>query len=103
MCLLVSISLPGLIMAQSGTTETSLETQTEDGYQTTKAVPNNQFKAAEQRAEAMRYQHLWIAYSMVWLIIFTFVFRTWKMNQATAGELDSLKKRLAKLESSDGP
>ena len=57
--------------------------------------------AAEARAEELRYRHLWIAYGMVWLIIFIFVLRTWKMNQATTSELQALKRRLAKLEAPD--
>ena len=59
------------------------------------------FAAAEARLEELRYRHLWIAYGMVWLIIFIFVFRTWKMNQTTTSELQALKRRLAKLEAPD--
>ena len=59
------------------------------------------FAAAEARAEELRYRHLWIAYGMVWLIIFIFVLRTWRMNQATTSELQALKRRLAKLEAPD--
>jgi hypothetical protein len=59
------------------------------------------FAAAEERSEALRYRHLWIAYGMIWLIVFVFVFRTWKMNQSTTSELQALKRRIAKLETSD--
>ena len=59
------------------------------------------FEKAE-RLESMRYRHLWIAYGAIWLIIFVFVFRTWKMNQTTSSELERLKARLADLENSDG-
>ena len=62
----------------------------------------NQFKAAEARNEELRYKHLWIAYSMVWILVFVFVLRTWKLNNTTTAELDSLKRRLAKLEADDG-
>ena len=48
--------------------------------------------------EEMRYQHLWIAYGAIWLIIFFFVFRTWRQGERTAGELEDLKSRLADLE-----
>jgi len=61
----------------------------------------NKFVASEKSAEALRYQNLWIAYAAVWLIIFLFVIRTWKMNQGTVVEIDALKRRLAKLENRD--
>ena len=57
---------------------------------------------ARGAAEELRYRHLWIAYALVWLIIFVFVFRTWKMNQGTC-RIKALKSRLKKLESADGP
>jgi len=59
------------------------------------------FERAE-RIEEMRYRHLWIAYSLIWLIVFVFVFRTWKLNQSTAGELEALNRRLKSLEA-DAP
>lgn len=52
--------------------------------------------------EEMRYQHLWIAYGAIWLIAFTFLFRTWKTSQGTGAEIEALKKRLAALEARDG-
>lgn len=55
-----------------------------------------------ERLEALRYRHLWIAYGAIWLIIFGFVWRTWRQGNATAGELDNLRKRLAELEARDG-
>lgn len=54
--------------------------------------------AKAERLEALRYQHLWIAYGAIWLIVFVFVFRTWRSSTALAGELDGLKARLAELE-----
>lgn len=54
--------------------------------------------AKAERLEALRYQHLWIAYGAIWLIVFVFVFRTWKSSTALTGELDGLKARLAELE-----
>ena len=70
--------------------------------QANRAAVINQFKAAEARNEELRYKHLWIAYSMVWILVFVFVLRTWKLNNTTTAELDSLKRRLAKLEADDG-
>lgn len=54
--------------------------------------------AKAERLEALRYQHLWIAYGAIWLIVFVFVYRTWRSSTALAGELDGLKARLAELE-----
>lgn len=52
----------------------------------------------EERLEEMRYKHLWLAYSFVWIIVFVFIRQTWQRNQATVQRLDELKTRLAKLE-----
>ncbi len=59
------------------------------------------FERAE-RLEAMRYRHLWIAYGLVWLMVFFFMFKTYRLGQTTAGELDQLKRRLSELEGQDG-
>ena len=60
----------------------------------------NTFKK-EQRLEALRYRHLWIAFSLVWLITLVFVYRTWQRSQAVASRLDELKARLAQVENKD--
>ena len=57
----------------------------------------NAFKK-EQRLEELRYRHLWIAFSLVWLITLVFVYRTWQRSQAVASRLDELKARLAQVE-----
>ena len=104
--LLSSLVLPGLGVAQTGE-NTAYEAASAGAKPATEGQARarviRQFKAAEARNEELRYKHLWIAYSMIWLVIFTFVFRTWKLNNRTAGELELLKSRLARLESSDGP
>lgn len=53
--------------------------------------------------EAMRYRHLWIAYSAIWLLVFGFMFRTYKNSQQTTAELEVLKRRLAELEGKGAP
>lgn len=53
---------------------------------------------ASPHLEPMRYRHLWIAYGAIWLLVFVFVFRTWRTSQQTSAELDGLKRRLAELE-----
>ena len=54
--------------------------------------------AKEQRLEDLRYKHLWIAYSIVWLVIFMFIRSTWKRSEAVAARLDELKGRVKRLE-----
>ena len=57
----------------------------------------------EARLKALRYadrgsRHLWIAFSMIWLVIFLFIFRTWRQSDALEGELSAVKARLRALE-----
>ena len=52
----------------------------------------------EARLESLRYKHLWIAYSMVWIVIFIFIRQTWRRSQAVSGRLEELKSRLIALE-----
>ncbi|GEM_PF-2159498 len=102
--LLLSLAVPSLASAQTGDNAAS-ESAAAGVVKTSKKGARTrvikQFKAAEARNEELRYKHLWIAYAMVWIVIFTFVFRTWKLNNRTADELELLKSRLAKLESTD--
>lgn len=58
--------------------------------------------AKAERLQEMRYKHLWIAYSAIWLIVFVFMFRTWKQSQGTRDQLEGLKARLAELEARNG-
>ena len=55
-----------------------------------------------QRLDEMRYRHLWIAYGLIWFLVFFFMFRPHQLGRETSGELDELKRRLAELERSDG-
>ena len=55
------------------------------------------------RLESMRYRHLWLAYGFIWLIVFLFMFRTWKLHQSNSVELDALTRRLKALESDERP
>ena len=54
--------------------------------------------AKEERLEDLRYKHLWIAYSLVWIIIFLFIRQTWQRSTHVTQRLDELKARLGKLE-----
>lgn len=73
--------------------------------QSAKALPdptvaaNKSFDSAkEARLEDLRYKHLWLAYSMVWIVIFVFIRQTWQRSQAVSGRLEELKSRLIALE-----
>ena len=39
-------------------------------------------RVKEARLNELRYKHLWIAYSLVWLIVFIFIRGTWRRSQA---------------------
>ncbi|MEE2755806.1 MAG: hypothetical protein VYA30_04060 [Myxococcota bacterium] len=102
--LVASLGIPSIVLAQTGdaaASEKAAAATKKVGTSQERARVIEQFKAAEARNEELRYKHLWIAYAMVWIVIFTFVFRTWKLNNKTSDELALLKSRLAKLESSD--
>lgn len=67
----------------------------------TQAPAKARFEQAE-RAEDLRYRHLWIAYAIIWLLVFGFAVRTWQRTRDTGAELDELKRRLAELEARNG-
>ena len=52
----------------------------------------------EKRAEELRYKHLWFAYSLVWLIIFIFIRKTWRRSQEVEQRIIELQNRLSKIE-----
>ena len=52
--------------------------------------------------DELRYKHLWIAYGLIWLIVFLFMLRTYKVGRENRDTLDTLKNRLLKLEQKDG-
>ena len=106
---LITVLSSGLAVANDGPAPAAAEPAkavadqaVQQPNQANRAAVINQFKAAEARNEELRYKHLWVAYSMVWILVFVFVLRTWKLNNTTTAELDSLKRRLAKLEADDG-
>ena len=115
----LSVSIfPSLALAQGGSAPTvatpQSDVKTPPEKVTSTKIPSEKAKSAKpveasvekfekaERLESMRYRHLWVAYGAIWLIIFLFVFRTWKMNQATSAELERLKARLNDLETSNG-
>ena len=55
----------------------------------------------EQALEELRYKHLWIAYGVIWLIIFVFMYRTYRVGTTNRDSLEALKARLASLEGRD--
>jgi hypothetical protein len=58
--------------------------------------------ASSPELESLRYKHLWIAYSLIWLIVFLFMYRTYKVGTSNRERLEALKRRLASLENQDG-
>ena len=64
------------------------------------APPSVRFEA--DASEPMKYRYLWIAYSIVWLLVFGLMWTTWRRQSVTARELVDLRKRLAALEERDG-
>ena len=65
---------------------------------TARAAKEDFERVKEERLNQLRYRHLWIAYSLVWLIIFVFIRGTWKRSQAVEDNLRALQDRLTKLE-----
>ena len=60
---------------------------------------------AAVRAEALedlRYRHLWIAYALIWFMVFWFIFRTHRLANQGQASIDSLKEKLLSLERKDG-
>lgn len=55
-------------------------------------------RVKEARLDELRYKHLWIAYSLVWLIVFIFIRGTWRRSQAVEQRIVELQERLSKLE-----
>ena len=73
---------------------------------TSKSAAKQQTEArAAVRAEALenlRYRHLWIAYALIWFIVFWFIFRTHRLTNQGQASIDSLKEKLLSLERKDG-
>ena len=90
---------PGSSPAVTGSVGEAAE---KDSTQVSQA-PQGPIVSSERKEamEALRYRHLWIAYGAAWLLIFGLMFRTSKQNDGTRQEIESLKKRLARLESSE--
>ena len=87
--------------AQAATTAEPAEAQPK--AEASASPSSDEAKAAreaekEQRLEDLRYKHLWIAYSLIWLVIFSFIRSTWKRSEAVSARLDELKGRLKALE-----
>ena len=77
------------------------QTQRSDHQKTNEIKPNNKDefeRVKEARLNELRYKHLWIAYSLVWLIIFMFIKRTWSRSQAVEQRLIELQSRVNQLE-----
>jgi len=104
LCLLSLVGLLSLFALSSASVSTLYAEPTADQAQAQdqaqpQANETAQAEAAkEQRLEDLRYKHLWIAYALIWLIIFSFIRSTWKRSEAVSERLDELKGRLKRLE-----
>ena len=97
--------LPAISFAQDSAAESSTDQAAAVGItkniaptKSSAAVRDSFARDKEQRLEDLRYKHLWIAYSLVWVVIFLFIRRTWQRSQEVTGRLDELKRRLIALE-----
>ena len=82
------------------TSASSQVTSLESSQGTSKAQSDkDEFgRVKEVRLNELRYKHLWIAYSLVWLIVFIFIRGTWRRSQAVEQRIIDLQNRLSKLE-----
>ena len=83
------------VLAQPATEASSTATATKTGKY-------GKLLAKTKRLEALRYRNLWIAYGIIWFLVFGFTYRTWKRSEETMISLEDLKRRLADLEAKDG-
>ncbi len=105
LALLAALAAPAAFSAPALAQNDAPAAAATEGQATPAAEPEGKvidtFEASAE-LEPMRYRHLWIAYSAIWFLVFFFMFRTWKTSQATAAQLDGLKRRLADLEGKGG-
>ena len=64
--------------------------------------PKVDTSASDAALEELRYKHLWVAYGLIWLIVFVFMLRTYAIGKENRATLDTLKTRLLQLEQKDG-
>jgi hypothetical protein len=51
-----------------------------------------------QRLEKLRYEHLWIAYALIWLAVFVFIWKTWQKSVAQDRKIDELAQKISQFE-----
>ena len=51
-----------------------------------------------QRLEKLRYEHLWIAYALIWLAIFVFIWKTWQKSVAQDQKIAELAQKISQFE-----
>lgn len=97
LALFSALAVSGPSAALSEPAPVAAPAEAEAGSTAAPAVAKDRFEAAE-RLEELRYRHLWIAYGLIWLLVFVFVFRTWSRGQGTDKELRALESRMKELE-----
>ncbi|MCA9542940.1 MAG: hypothetical protein KC613_01075 [Myxococcales bacterium] len=100
-CLMLPVGASLAQPAEAPAAAASAASPAQPAAATTEAPAKAGFQQVE-RAENLRYRHLWMAYAVIWLLVFGFAFRTWQRTRDTGAELDELKRRLAELEARNG-
>jgi hypothetical protein len=62
------------------------------------AVKQKQEFEKTQRLEKLRYEHLWIAYALIWLAIFVFIWKTWQKSVAQDQKIAELAQKISQFE-----
>ncbi len=99
--LICLLGTSGLVLAQTVQAEPHKTESAKSNAPIAKAGAVDKL-AQNEALEDLRYKHLWIAYSLIWLIVFVFMYRTYKVGTENRARLEALKSRLALLEKQDG-
>ena len=90
-----AFSIPSSAWSETNTAEAKKDS----GYGAPSAAAQSETAAA---LEDLRYKHLWIAYALIWLTVFLFMYRTYKIGHQNRDQLDALRSRLGDLEQKNG-
>lgn len=103
---LFSVACGLLLVSGIGIAQEPVPSTGQNQQVTSKSAATQQIEdRAAARAEALeslRYRHLWIAYALIWFMVFWFIFRTHRLANQGQASIDSLKEKLLSLERKDG-
>jgi hypothetical protein len=106
--MVLSICLISFAYAQQGETATQpaviqpavaqpIETQPAMAQPSVEVTTNDEFQKTE-RLENLRYRHLWIAYALIWLAVFGFMWKTWRKSVEQEEKIADLNQKINQLE-----